>query len=255
MNISHNKKNKLENSNIIVSGWPSSGGSTQARLLVLILDMNYIYAGGVLKYWIEKMGYDPKTNEINLWAEKYHEVWDYIWENYIALKIKSTRRTLLEGKTAGFLIKSNNIFKIFIKASLKARSQRSKLDKRKEDIEKRDHVLRRDWTKRFNVDIFDEKLINKKYNLIIDTSELGIEETALIIIKELGGYYKNFDNKQATQKLEMLMQEYEKDPDILMDMITKKNLMLQPSAIFKEIKSKHPELIRGIPSEARTVFD
>lgn len=250
-----NKKLNLQNSNIMISGWPSSGGSTQARLLVLIFDFNYIYAGGVLKYWVDAMGYNSRSNDINTWADKYHADWDYVWENYIAKKIKTARHTLFEGKTAGFLVNDNNIYKIFIQASLEARTNRSRSDSRQEEIQKRDKFLQKEWMNRFNIDIFDQNLINKKYDLVLDTSEIGIRETAEIILNSLEKNFGNFDNNIFLEKLENLMKEYEKNSNYLLDQIKSKGLILEPQNIFKEIKSHYPELIENINTEMKVVFD
>lgn len=238
--------------NIIVSGWPSTGGSTQARLLAILLDMKYIYAGGVLKHWGKQMGYDPSTDDINTWAKKYHKSWDFFWEAYVARKIINSENTLFEGKTAGFMIDDPKIFKIFIKASSEARAKRAKTDNRKEEIEKRDKFLAKEWFDRFGFNIFDEKLIKERYDLVIDTSDLGISEIAKNILTHLyKARVKNFNLDNKLQSLSELMTDYKKSPKILMNILLKRSLIITPEDIFKEVNDKYPELLENLPNDMR----
>lgn len=252
MNLIDNKSD----SNIIISSWPSAGGSTQARLIALIFNMNYVYAGGVLKYWVDAMGYDSKTNEINKWGEKYHEHWDYVWENYLIEKIKYSKNTLFEGKTAGFLTKEPNIFKIFIKASLEARTKRSKGDKRAEEIKQRDEFLRQEWFSRFGFDLFDEESIKEKYSLIIDSSDISIQDTFMLILEALKeNKIREFNYAEKVDRLKQIMKQYNTDSKYLINEIEHLALIQTPQKCFEEIKLKHMHLIANIPEEMKVVFN
>ncbi len=236
--------------NIIFSGWPSSGGSTQARIVSILFGMKYIYAGGVLKYWVKQMGYDPKTSEIMDWTRKYGDHWDYVWENYIQLKAQEATNTVFEGKTAGFLIDSDNVYKIFIKADIQARLDRSKGDGREESIIERDKFLRKQWKETLDVDIFDEAEIERKYDFVLNTSKMSIEAIANMIIERLDNdQVISFEINEIKTKLNNLMSEYVRNNEILQQRLTENSLILEPASILEEINSKYSHLIKAIPQE------
>ncbi len=245
------------NFNLIISSWPSAGGSTAARILALVLNKKHIYAGGVLKAWVKAMGYDPKSNEINDWSEKYHDHWDYVWENYIKQKVQNSSNTIFEGKTAGFMLKNTpNTYKIYITASLQARMNRTKADMRIEEIQIRDKYLQKQWKKLFGFDLFDMQTLKNCYDYIIDTTNLNIPETAINILTQLNEQsIIQGDVETFIAKVKDVYEQYIKNSNYLMEEIEKRKLCFDPESIFKEIASDYPELIKDIPEEMKVVYN
>ncbi|MBN1331820.1 cytidylate kinase family protein [Candidatus Dojkabacteria bacterium] len=242
-------------SNIFFSSWPSAGGTTAARFIALIFEMQYVYAGGVLKYWADSMGFDSKSAQINEWAAKYHQHWDFVWENFIAHYALNSRNTLIEGMTAGFMIHSDKVFKIFIKADLEARIKRAQGDERTETVQERDEFLRKEWRARFGVDIFDDEQIERNYDLILDTTNIGIREVWVVILKKLHEKgVRSFKLEQKLDELENIYVEYETNAQYLKDKLKEKRLIFESPEILRIIKTKHTDLIKNIPDEMKAVM-
>ncbi|MBD3280735.1 hypothetical protein GF389_04395 [Candidatus Dojkabacteria bacterium] len=247
--------NFSNNKNIIISSWPSAGGTTAARFISLVLNMKYVYAGGVLKHWADSMGYDSKTQRIMEWERKYHKHWDYVWENFIAKYALNSKNTLLEGMTAGFMIQSDKVYKIFIKASLKARMKRAANDKRTETVQERDYFLRDEWNARFGINIFDEQQISDNYDYILDTSYIGIKEVWTKILKNLAkNRARKFSLKKKLNEADEIYDKVQSNPDYLKNELGERDLFFRSEKVLEIIKEQYPELIRDIPEDMRSVM-
>ena len=243
------------NTNIIFSSWPSAGGTTAARFIALMFEMKYVYAGGVLKYWVKAMGYDPKSNQINEWAEKYHRYWDLVWENFIAKYALSSTNALVEGMTAGFMIQSDKVYKVFVKADLEVRMKRAQGDKRSESVGVRDAFLKNEWKERFGIDIFDEELIKRSYDFVLDATNIGIKEVWTSILQNLNeNNVRNFNLSKYLKNVESVYAKYERNSDYLKDELEKKGLILESSQVLKIIKEQYPDLVAQIPEEMKSVI-
>lgn len=238
--------------NIIISSWPSAGGSTAARFVALVFEMKYIYAGSVLKRWADKMGYNSKTNAINAWAEKYHDYWDLVWEGFIAVYAKNSSNTVFEGMTAGFLLDNDNLFKIFIKASTTERDKRAKTDGRTEDISTRDDFLRKEWLERFAIDFYDESLIKNRYDFVVDSSNMGIKEVSRLLITRLGKEDIR-DQKMANtlKTFESHYRNYQQKKTYLISELEKRNLLISADELLIKIYEEYTDLVKDIPQEMK----
>lgn len=244
--------------NIIISSWPSAGGSTAARFTALSLDFKYYYAGGVLKYWAEIMGYDPKSTDLLKWSDKYHDHWDKVWEGYVAKKIEKTNKAMFEGKTAGFLLKKRKkAYSIFITAIISERQKRARGDKRTENIALRDKFLREKWKRSLGVDIFNMYQIRKNYNAVIDSSRINILQTAQAVLEQLrySGKFKKVNFLNAHKELIDLYGNYEKDSDYLLNTLKYRGLLETPREIMLEWHEKpYKKLLGKLPSEMKEVL-
>jgi cytidylate kinase len=246
-------KNKSKGLNLIVSSWPSAGGTTVALVLADTLNLKYIYAGGVFKEWAKRAGFDPATNEFHEWESKYGESWDYFWEDYILNKVSSEENFLSEGKTAGFLLDPENAYEIMLIASGEERARRAGLDKRKETIKDRDNFLRKRWMKLFNIDFMDLEQIEENYDLIFDNTEIGIIESLELILKEILDYVEknrlklkvNVDPKEIN--LEKYKEQASIDKNLIRDSLRDKGLFISNEDIFQEWKDKYSEKLSKLP--------
>lgn len=189
-----------KNFNLVVSSWPSAGGTTISLVLAELLKLKYIYAGGVLKEWAKLMGYDPTSDRFHEWEANYGEVWDRFWESYIADKLSKEANFLCEGKTLGFLLAPDKAFEIVIIADLEERARRAGKDQRSESIAARDQLLAERWKRLFGIKLLDKQSLAANYDLVLDNTNLTIATSLEIIWSKLAEYYSEveFTAEQAS---------------------------------------------------------
>jgi len=215
--------------------------------------MQYLYGGGVMKYWVQKMGYDPKTDEINKWNKKYGDHWDAIWDRYIFEKLQSIQGTIIDTKVLGFFVeKPERLIEIFLVASKEARQSRAGSDKRKEDLAKRDRQLKESWKDKYGVNIFDKNQIRNNYDLLLNTSEIGIRDVAYELIKYIYQFYLKQENlARLESKLDKIVFEYNKDSDYLVKTLKNSQLYIEPKEIFAEMRTQYEHLFENLPEEMK----
>lgn len=245
--------------NILISGWPGAGSSTAAKINSIILRQRYLYGGGLLKTWAMRMGYDPKTEQINKWNAKYGKYWDEIWERYIFEKIKKDDNLMIDTKLLGFFVeKPKHLMEIFITAYLQARQARAKDDKRREEIVNRDRNLQIQWIRKYKIDLFDLQQIRKNYKYIIDTSEIGIPDVAFKvfqIIRDNSGIPSSINSSRVQQEIQQIAENFGDDHEYLNKIITALNLIIKPEEIMQEMMNFMPsELFANIPPEMKKVW-
>jgi len=252
--------------NIIVSSWPSSGGTTIALIWAKLLNIRYLYAGGVIKEWSARMGMDPTTDAFHTFEEKYGEVWDNLWEEYIQVKFKAETGLLCEGKTAGFLLPPHNAFEVMVIADQETRSKRAGNDQRTEIIAERDHYLKERWLRLFKVDIFSLTQIEANYDLVLDNSNLNIADSLNSIWLNLKIWASN--NKLDIEKYNISTADFihietqfwtdQKSgisgKDRLKNSLQQSGLYISAEEVFTEWKSNYSELLKNIPQELLKVI-
>lgn len=258
--------NKNTNIKFAMSSWPSSGGTTMALICADILDLPYIYAGGVLKEWSRRMGYDPTTNREHQWEQQYGTIWDIFWEEYILLKVKNSPKILAEGKTLGFLLPKGLAFEVMITASLEVRSKRANTDLRSEFIQNRDNFLQRRWLELFKIDLFNLDSIKKNYDLLVDNSNLNIYESLELVFSHFlktemasnAGYTSEDFSPELLEKYQkefMAAQAHgNKGKDLIKARLQEKKLIISNEEIFKEWNRDYPELLTNLPPEMRAAI-
>lgn len=248
---------KQNPANIIVSSWPSSGGTSMALLVANELQMPYVYGGGVLKTFSKEIfGGDSGQPHIKFELE-FGENWDKIWETYAEWSLQTKSGILLEGMTAGFLYNNPSSFAIMFLASLESRAQRSDKDKRLDSLETlkiRDKEVRERWIQMLGVDIYDKELIKEKYDLMLDTSGMTITESLLATqgyLQEAG-----FQIDISTARAAQLEEKYwEKGKDFLKQKLAAKGLLIDAGDVFTEWKEHFPKLVAELPQPMRTVIN
>lgn len=252
--------------NLITSSWPGAGGTTTALILAGLLELKYIYAGGVLKEWAKRMGYDPSSNRFHEWEEKYGDAWDMIWEAYIKAKLEAETNFLYEGKTAGFLLPKDIGYKIMFTATAEERAKRASTDNRTETIIARDKLLQARWKEEFGFDLFAAQDIDKYYNLRIDNSHLTILETTLAALESIKIFCRQnkieipekFDKDHVAQVEKTYWELNKKDgsgKQYLQNILSQQNLLVDNDVIFADFENKVPELISQLPSEMAEVIN
>ena len=166
---------------ITVCGKPGSGKSTLARHLAKKFHYRFVSIGDLVRKLGKKMGLS--VLEISKLAEKDKKI-DKMIDSY-HLKYKHKDNIVMDSRIAfHFFPKSLKIFltsrpEFAARRILSAKRSSEKARSYSEilgEIKERTLVERRRYKKTYNVDIFDPK----NYDIIIDTSNIGINEMECI---------------------------------------------------------------------------
>lgn len=246
--------------NLVVSSWPSAGGTTISLVIATLLGLKYIYAGGVLKEWARRMGYDPTSNEFHEWEDKYGESWDHFWENYISKKLSSTEGFLSEGKTLGFLLPAGRANEIFIIADAETRAHRAHIDGRTEEIKARDSLLANRWKRLFGIELLNRDSLKENYDFVLDNSKLTISQSLLTVWEHIVEWHQlpnDFlqDPKSYFDQVDAQFQQ-EKTSGIdprkrWKDQLASKNLYISSESVFSEWIEDYQNELAKLPQEMR----
>lgn len=238
--------------NVIFSSWPGAGGTTTALMVAYMLELDYLYAGGVLKEWAKRMGYDPTSDKFHEWENKYGVAWDTVWEAYVQEKLKQQDGFLYEGKTAGFLFPKGIAYEVMITADLNERVKRSVTDKRTETLKQRDELLQKRWQELFGFDLFSDEDIEENYDLRIDNTSLSIAQTTYKAMQGIKGLTQDYG---ARRRLDALESEYWKENEtgngknMLISRLTENGHYTSNESVFAEMPRLVPEIFSKLPKE------
>ena len=172
------------NTVISISGAPGSGTTTIAELLSRKLQLRVVYTGDIFR---------ELANEYNMGLTEFGK---YVEENLDIDQLLDDRQVeyarsgnvILEGRLAGWLMKTNNIvaFKVLLTAELDIRISRimgreqKSYDLVKSEILERERCELDRYNKLYNANYHDESI----YDIIIETSNLTPDQ---IVDKILDG--------------------------------------------------------------------
>ena len=170
---------------ITISGNPGSGKSTVAELLEKKLGINYVYSGMIFRELADK--YNMNLEEFGKYCEENSDIDKELDDRQ--LEILKKGNVILEGRLAGWLAHSNNIyaFKVAIIADIDIRAKRivnrekGSVDKRKKEILERERSENTRYKKYYNFDLKDISI----YDIVIDSGDKNPEEIVDIIIQKL----------------------------------------------------------------------
>lgn len=197
-------KDSISNNLLLVVGGPgSSGSSTIARMLAEHYDIERVYAGGVFRDTVSKLGYptlDSFYDEGD--QQKFFEVDRQVDE--LLIERANRGNVLIESKVFGALATINNIecsAKIWLDASLPVRVKRYVAKQGEMPFFKKIllyiatwfHLSRRRredglrYKELYGVDYNNQ---NRYNDIVIDTSDMNERETFDLILKKLndGGF-------------------------------------------------------------------
>ncbi len=172
---------------ISISGKPGSGKSSVGKIIAEKLNMEYYDMGHFRRQIAKKRGIT--INELNKIGEKDFST-DKEADDFIVEKAKQEDNFVIVSRTAFHFIPKS--FKVFVDVDLHTGAERIFKHSReqekykdfqhsKQSIEKRDLCDSKRYKKYYNIDVFD--LSN--YDLVIDTTNLTIEQTAEKIIEKI----------------------------------------------------------------------
>ncbi len=245
--------------NIIFSGWPASGGSTLAMSTAILLDYKYLYAGGLLKFLADKLYGSGDGQGQMQFENEVGKKWDDIWEAYAEWKINTSQHTLMEGKTAGFLIDGESIFRIMTIADVHTRAGRASLEGRElaeEIIKQRDVEVRQRWIEHLGIDVYDRNLINQRYQGVIDTSGMTLQEELEIVVDMLrrSMKFEGVEFADLVDPAKQLAELFNTQGKLgIKQKLEKEKLWITPQEILKEWNSQFPEMVKTLPNDFASV--
>lgn len=237
---------------ITISGWPGAGTTTLTLILATLLEYEYLYAGGLFKFFAINITGGDSGDEVMQFENGFGKEWDHAWERYAEMRLKQPGNLILEGKTAGFLYFGDNLFKIMLTCSVEERAKRWKSEDRKdaeETIRRRDAEVGARWQELFGFDLYDVKSFKEKYqfNFVLDTGSLTISEEALEIIKALG---KDI-SKESVERLEK--EYWEGGKPYLQNLLAEKKLLNTPESILHDWSKVMPDEVAKLPAKMKEV--
>lgn len=178
---------------IIISGLTASGKTTLAKNLSKKLNFEYFSGSSKLKEIIPKKDFIAWESKSGIDAIKFrlkNPKYDLKLDQYIKNYIKNKNNIILDSWTAAFLIKRDDVVKIFIKASKETRiervAKRDNITPREAQIftEEKDRLTAKIYKKLYNIDIMNDM---SPYDLIISSDKL--DEKAVLKLCE--GFIKS----------------------------------------------------------------
>jgi len=246
--------------NIIISGWPGAGTTTLSLVLTELIKYRYLYGGGVFKYVAQKLTGQTSGHEFIKFEQNIGPHWDSIWEPYAKWKLEHTDKIIFEGKATGFFMEGENFFEIMLIAKVNARAGRAATDQRidpQQTIMARDVVVRQRWIQEYGIDVYNPQQIQDNYDLVLDTSEITIEQEAEFIVSNLEEHhaFPESDLESQRKKIpEVVKKIKELGKDKFRALLVEKGLVVQPHEVLKELVQQFPQEIDKLPEELRDII-
>ena len=170
---------------ITISGLPGTGKTTVAQLLEHHLGLRYVYSGEIFRKLAEK--HHMSLEEFGRYCEENPEI-DQELDEY-QLSVLHQGNVIVEGRISGWLAFRNDIpaVKILLKADIAIRANRivkreqGDVQKRKQEILKREKSEATRYKKYYGIDVSD----NSIYDLIIDSADKTPEEILHLILNHI----------------------------------------------------------------------
>lgn len=248
--------------NFSISGWSGSGATSLALILTKLFNYQNLYLGSVFRYVGKKLGYSeegfnrPKSDDliepiIGPTADRYR---DY--------KLIEGERIIVDSDIGTFLIgKHPKIFSIFLKSDFEERVKKVVKDEREgamEVLKHRDEINQKFFRELHDIDIFDEELINRKFNFVLDNTHVSIESEVKMVIDELR-LIPHFKTSFNLDEISTRVNEEVKDfaligKDAYKEKLIKSNFITSPEEIIKDITKYFPEDVAEFPEKIQKIF-
>ncbi len=245
--------------NIIISGWPGAGTTSLALLMSHLLEYRYVYGGGVFKYLGQQIAGDTSGPKFIEFEQKFGVAWDQIWEPYVMWKLEHSDKMIVEGKTTGFFAESENYYEIMLIAKVSARASRAAGDGRtdaEQTIMARDVVVRQRWINEYGIDVYDPQLIVNNYDLLVDNSQMTIDDELQFVLSNLEEDYRfprtdlEQEKKHAQEAVTMLQS---KGKDFVRESLHERGLLVNPQEVMKEWNEHFADRVQALPDELKNI--
>lgn len=253
---------ELQSINFAISGWAGSGSTSLALLIAKLLKRRYLYIGHVFRYLGERLGYSDIGEKRPEFDQYIEGIVGKTIDNFIDHKLLNSNNIILEGDIAGFRLGRNpKIFSIFVKATYEERLRRVQVDGRVDGekyLKERDDVLNEKYKEIWGIDFYNEELIDKKYSLVLDNTNMTINQELNKFFTSLDESFKLRDCarfQKAVSKVDSEVEKFwSKGKKTLLEDLKKKGLYYKPEDVILEITQEFPEDIIAFPKEVQEIF-
>src|SRR3989344_2979035 len=165
--------------NITISGWPGGGTTSLSLLLSILLQWQYLNIGWVFRDVGKKLGYSEEGTTRPQFDEFIEPIIGATIDNYSDHKLLNESQIILESDLAAFRLRKHpKVFSIFLKTDQKERIARVTKEGRQNAVTvliERDKILQEKYQQIWGIDIFDEQLIERRFNMVIDNTSISLE--------------------------------------------------------------------------------
>lgn len=248
--------------NISVSGWSGSGATSLALILTNLLSYQYLHLGGVFRFLGEQLGHSEEGFNRPQFDDYIEPIIGSTLDRYRDYKLLESEGILTDSDLGTFIIgKHPKVFSVFLKSSFEERSKKVLKDNRDDAItvlKERDTVNREFFLKLHNVDVFDEELIDRKFNLVIDNSHINLESEVRMVLEQILStpHLKGMiDLENIYTQMEQEVRDFSVlGKDNYRDILKDKNLILTAPQIIEEVSKTFPEDLSEFPEKIQNIF-
>ena len=247
--------------NIAISGWSGVGSTTLTLILTTLLKKKYYPITKIFRHINAKLGYAKHTVMSKEFEEMIQPMIGKTVDNFVDFKLLRSNNIILESDIASFRLgKHPKIYSIFIKADTKTRLARMAKDERGNEapLDERDAAHKAEYVKLWDIDMFDEELIDRKYNLVVDNTELPLLNEIELVIGFLSAHqvFKDaHDWDKVKQDIPKVIKEYkELKSKGMLEKLAKKGLVASVPDMMKEIVKAFPEDVTTYPENLQKIF-
>ena len=252
----------LKQVNISVSGWSGSGATSLALILTKLLDYKYLHLGGVFRFLGEQLGHSEEGFNRPQFDDYIEPIIGPTLDRYRDYKLLESEGILTDSDLGTFLIgKHPKVCSIILKSSFEERSKKVLKDNRDDAItvlKERDAVNREFYLKMHKVDVFDEELIDRKFNLVIDNSHLNLESEVRMVLEQILAtpHLKGMiDLENVYALMEQEVREFSVlGKDSYKKILNENRQILGAQEIIQEVSKTFPEDLAEFPENISNIF-
>ncbi|MEJ2252477.1 MAG: AAA family ATPase [Candidatus Lokiarchaeota archaeon] len=173
---------------IIISGLHGTGKSTVGNILAKKLNLKYYSTGQAFRELAKEKVMSLK--EFNKFVEEHSEI-DKTLDNKVLQKAQQEDNIVIDSQIGGYLLKDLADHKILLKCPLEIRVKRmverddSLYHEKLEETKVREQSEMDRFKDLYDIDLSDENKQQELYDIIIDTSNLSIEEVVEKILSKI----------------------------------------------------------------------
>ena len=257
-----NSTKTVSSINFSVSGWSGSGATSLALLLTSLFEYNYLHMGGVFRHLGMVLGSSEEGLNRPQFDSYVEPIIGHTVDKYRDHKLLEGEKTLVDSDLGTFLIgKHPKVFSVFLKSSHEARIGRVIKDKRDDAVsvlKERDETNKNFYMDLHDVDIYDEELIDRKFNCVIDNTNVTLKTEVELVIESLSTieHIKDqFNFEKILSKVDYEISDFSvTDKNIYKEKLKKLGLIISPQDIIKDMTKTFPEDITEYPENIRNIF-
>lgn len=248
--------------NISVSGWSGSGATSLALIMAELFNYRYLHFGGVFRHIGKKLGYSEEGFNRPKSDDYVESVIGPTVDRYRDYKLLEDEKIIADSDLGTFIIgKHPKVFSIFLKSSFIERVKKVIKDEREDAalvLKMRDEVNQKFYLEMHSIDVFDEELIAKKFNFVIDNTNVSLEAEVRMVVEELSTipYLKTaLDLDLIRSRIDDEVAEFAQlGKDAYKAKLLKKKIIQKPEAIIRDISQTFPEDLAEFPENIRNIF-